>query len=132
MSIYKYGTKARYKQMDKAAKLGNAALDTAVPHYDCKKNVWCLGEGADRREEVYLDRLIQKFAGYEMRFRYTWNGDTVTRRVFAEVLEDIISRYDGLSIVGFEEYYNGQQRKWLELIRDRMRLLKNMKEGAKA
>ena len=131
MSIYKYGTKARYKQMDKAAKLGNAALDTAVPHYDCKKNVWCLGEGADRREDVYLDRIIQELAGFTMKFRYTYNGQIVTRRVFAEILEDMVTRYD-LSIDGFEDDYNVQQRKWLKLIRDRMRLLKNMKEGAKA
>ena len=131
MSIYKYGTKARYKQMDKAAKLGNAALDTAVPHYDCKKKVWCLGEGADRREDVYLDRIIQELAGFTMKFRYTYNGQIVTRRVFAEILEDMVTRYD-LSIDGFEDDYNVQQRKWLKLIRDRMRLLKNMKEGAKA
>ncbi len=131
MSIYKYGTKARYKQMDKAAKLGKAALDTAVPHYNCKKNVWCLGEGEDRREEVYLDRIVQEFTGFTMKFRYTWNGQIVTRRVFAEILEDMVTRYD-LSIDGFEDDYNVQQRKWLKLIRDRMRLLKNMKEGAKA
>ena len=119
--------KARYIQVDRALKLDKKAVDTTIPYYDEKNNVWCLGEGADKREEVYLDRLIQKFAGYEMRFRYTWNGDTVTRRVFAEVLEDIISRYDGLSIEGFEEDYNKQQIEWLGIIRKKLMELKRKK-----
>ena len=64
MRIYKYGSKTRYKQMDMASKLDKSAKDTAVPYYDGKKNVWCLGEGADRREDVYLDRIIQELAGF--------------------------------------------------------------------
>ena len=62
-----------------------------------------------------------------MRFRYSWNGDTVTRRVFAEILEDMVTRYEGLSIEGFEEDYNGQQIEWLKVIRQKMVELKGHK-----
>ena len=120
--------KARYVQIDRATKLCRKVIDTTVPWYDGKRQVWCLGEGSGRREDVYLDRLGQKFAGVEMRYRYSWKGETVTRQVFAEVLEDMVSRYESMSIVGFEEDYNGQQRKWLEQIRDKMKLVKSRKK----
>ena len=119
--------KARYIQVDRAARLDKKAVDTTIPYYDEKKNLWCLGEGADKREDAYLDRLIQEFAGYKMKFRYTWNGETVTRRVFAEVLEDMITRYESLSIEGFEEDYNKQQIEWLGIIKEKLMKLKGKK-----
>ena len=119
--------KARYIQMDRAGRLDKKALDTTIPYYDEKKNVWCLGEGENKQEDAYLDRLLQDFAGYEMKFRYTWNGETVTRRVFAEVLEDMVTRYEDISIAGFEEDYNGQQIEWLGIIRKKLMELKGHK-----
>ena len=116
--------KARYVQIDRATKLCRKVIDTTVPWYDGKRQVWCLGEGSGRREDVYLDRLVQEFAGVEMRYRYSWKGETVTRQVFAEVLEDMVSRYESMSIVGFEEDYNGQQIDWLGIIRKKLMELK--------
>ncbi len=127
MIDYEEGSKARYKQIDRALKLDRKPVDVTIPYYDSKKKVWCLGAGEDRREDVYLDRLLQHFAGYEMKFCYTWNGETVTRRVFAEVLEDMVTRYEGLSIKGFDEDYNGQQIEWLGIIRKKMMELKGHK-----
>lgn len=127
MINYERGRKARYRQIDKAWKLERQPVDVTIPYYDKKKEVWCLGAGEDRREDVYLDRLVQDFAGYEMKFRYTWNGDTVTRRIFAEVLEDMVTRYEDLSITGFEEDYNNQQIEWMRLIRNKMMELKGQK-----
>ena len=119
----------RYRQIDKACtwmeRWEEKNRDHRFPNYDAKKNVWYYGEGAGRQEDVYLDRLLQKFAGYEMRFRYNWQGEIVTRKMFAEVLEDMVTRYKGLSIEGFEDDYNSQQRKWLGLIREKLVELKS-------
>jgi len=41
------------------------------------------------------------------------------------VLEDMVTRYKGLSIEGFEDDYNSQQRKWLGLIREKLVELKS-------
>ena len=62
---YGDGSKVRYKQLDKALKLDRKPVDVTIPYYDSKKEVWCLGAGEDRREDVYLDRLLQDFAGYK-------------------------------------------------------------------
>ena len=80
-------SKVRYEQLDRAMKL-NKVVDKTIPFYDSKNNTWCLVDGAYKYNDMYLDRLIQKFAGYKMQYRYTWLGKTVTRKVFAEVLED--------------------------------------------
>lgn len=113
--------KSRSRQIDRAEKLVKQCEGNRFPRYDAKKNVWHYGRGKDRREDVYLDSLLQDFACFEMRFRYTWNRETVTRRVFAEVLEDMIARYETLSIEGFEEDYNKQQIEWLGIIRKQLK-----------
>ena len=55
-----------------------------------------------------------------MQYRYTWLGKTVTRKVFAEVLEDMITRYENLNIEGFEVDYNNQQLEWLIVIKNKL------------
>ena len=112
-------SKVRYEQLDRAMKL-NKEVDKTIPFYDGKNNTWCLVDGTDKYSDMYLDRLIQKFAGYKMQYRYTWLGETVTRKVFAEVLEDMITRYEDLNIDGFEVDYNRQQLEWLTVIKNKL------------
>ena len=112
-------SKVRYEQLDRAMKL-NKVVDKTIPFYDGKNNTWCLVDGTDKYSDMYLDRLIQKFAGYKMQYRYTWLGETVTRKVFAEVLEDVITRYEDLNIDGFEVDYNRQQLEWLTVIKNKL------------
>ena len=114
-------------QWKKACGLVNDDENPAIPHYDFKKFVWIMGEGEHRQEDIYLDRIIQDFVGVEMQFRYHWNGTVVTRQIFAEILEDMLTRYEELCIEGFEVVYSPQQRKWLGIIRDKLRETKGRK-----
>ncbi len=121
--------KKRYMQAWKAERMARKHKDTSIPYFDSKKKLWCFGEGEDKAEDIHLERLIQKFAGMDMNFRYRWNGETVTRRTFTEVLEDTLARYETMSTEGFEGDYNTQQRKWMELIRGKLMEVKNSKRG---
>ena len=37
--------KARWIQVDRAARLVKKAVDTTIPYYDEKRNIWCLRRG---------------------------------------------------------------------------------------
>ena len=114
------GTKVRYVQLDREMKLNPKVMNKNIPYYDVKNDNWYFVNGADKQNDVYLDRLIQEFTGYKMHFRYKWLGETFTRNVFAEVLEDIIIRYKDLNINGFEGDYNSQQILWLTAIKNNL------------
>ena len=99
----------------------------AIPQLNMKTGLWSWGKGINRTESYYLEKIMQDFVGMKLKFRYHWHGEIITRHIFAEVLEDIIYRYDDFNIAGFEEDYNIQQRKWLMLIQDKIKLLKSGK-----
>jgi len=121
--------KCRWKQLDTAEKWLRECRNTAFPDYDRKKKLWFIGKGTERIEDTNLDRLLQEFSGVRLQYRYKWNGETVTRSIFAEVLEDMLTRYETLSIAGFEEDYNHWQITWLEKAGERLLELKGKKEG---
>jgi hypothetical protein len=101
--------------------------DAASPHFNIKTGRWSLGKGKKQTESYYLEKIIQDYIGMKLKFRYHWHGEIITRYIFAEVLEDIIYRYDDFNIDGFEEDYNMQQRKCLMLIQNKIKLLKSGK-----
>lgn len=121
--------KTRYLQMDRALKLNRETLNTNVPYYNSKTEMWSLGDGAEKQEDVYLDRLLQDYSGVKLQYRYKCNGETFTRRIFAEVLEDMLTRFEMLSIDGFEEDYSSQQIEWLAKVRQRLIDIKGNKQG---
>jgi len=118
----------RYKQYRKARHIQRDCIDTSIPQYDERKNIWYIGSGPDRVEADYLDEIVQDFVGMQMKFRYHWDGKKITRRVFDKVLEDIVNRYESFSIEGFEEDYTEAQQVWLEKIRQRLLELKGRRK----
>lgn len=119
----------RFGQYDKARHLQRNCIDASIPQYDDKKHLWYLGAGPNRIEADYLDEIVQDFVGMKMKFRYHWNGKKISRRVFDQVLEDIVYRYESFSIEGFEEDYTEAQQVWLEAIRHRILELKGKRKG---
>lgn len=119
--------KERYIQTRKAMSCLHQFNDETIPHFNVKTGIWSWGKGIDRTDSYNLEKIMQDFSGMKLNFHYQWHGEIIIRHVFADVLEDMVYRYDDFNIVGFEEDYNMQQRKWLMLIQDKIKLLKSRK-----
>ena len=104
----------RYIQQDRAWRLRRRR---DIPYYSAKKNAWCFNDEID----VSLERLVQKFVNYQLKFRYRHNDEIITRSTFTEVLKDMTTRYNNLDIASFEDDYNTLQREWLLTLQKKLR-----------
>ncbi len=104
----------RYIQQDRAWRLRRRR---DIPYYSAKKDAWCFNDEID----VSLERLIQKFANCQLKFRYHFEGEITTRSTFAEVLKDMTVHYDDLDIASFEDDYNPLQQEWLLALQKKLR-----------
>ena len=104
----------RYIQQDRAWRLRRRK---DIPYYSVKQGGWCYDDEVD----VSLERLIQKFVNYQLKFRYRHNAETVTRHAFFEVLIDMTTLYNDLDIDGFEQDYNPLQQEWLLTLQKKLR-----------
>ncbi len=113
----------RYIQIDNAHRLRKRR---DIPYFSKKKGAWCYADKTD----TSLERLVQVFAEYELKFRYRYDGEIITRRSFFEVLIDMVDRYDDLDINGFEEDYNHQQIEWLSILKEKLKAGKKLPSDA--
>lgn len=116
-------THIRYIQLYRARKLKRRKTD---PFYNARCSAWCYADDEYIHYDQYLDRLLQKFTNYEMKFHYRYNDKVVTHNTFTQVLEDMTTRYKKLSIVDFEKDYNQQQIEWLSIIKEKLQAGANM------
>ena len=105
----------RYIQIDRAWRLRRRR---DIPYYSARKGgAWCFNDEVD----VSLERLVQKFVNYHLKFRYRHNNEIITRSTFTEVLKDMTVHYDDLDIADFEDDYNTLQREWLLTLQKKLR-----------
>ena len=104
----------RYIQIDRAWRLRRRR---DIPYYSAKKDAWCFNDEID----ISLERLIQKFVNYQLKFRYRYNDEITTRSTFTEVLKDMTVHYNDLDIADFEDDYNPLQREWLLTLQKKLR-----------
>lgn len=104
----------RYIQQDRAWRLRRRR---DIPYYSVKQGAWCYDDEVD----VSLERLVQKFVNYQLKFRYHHNNEITTRSTFTEVLKDMTVHYDDLDIADFEDDYNMLQREWLLTLQGKLR-----------